>query len=186
MEKVKLKKMKYAIDMWATKMSKGETVPFCALMGDGPPVNPFLELALWIAQRPRHTLPAIGLGMVEKFPMPDSDVVKMRSMCDQLKEEFRLLLGDDGVFLYPTCPVPAPYHNQPLTMIVNFAYTAVFNVLGLPVTAVPMGLSREGVPIGIQVVGNFYQDHLTIAVAEALEKASVAGWVPPFAQSVEQ
>ena len=167
--------------MWMIKMSTGGNTPFCTLMGDGQPVNPFWEMLLWIAQRPNHTLPAIGLGMGEKFPMAESDVVKLRASCEKLKEDFRQLLGDDGVFLYPTYPVPAPYHNQPLVYLLNFAYTGVFNVLGLPSTAVPMGLSKEGVPIGIQVVGNFYNDHLTIAVAEELEK-TFGGWVPPFVQ----
>ena len=152
---------------------------FCNLMGGDKAANPFLELALWIMQKPRHTFPAICLGIGEKFPMAESNVNKLKSMCDQLKEDFRQLLGDDGVFLYPTYPVPAPYHNQPLSMVLNFSYTAVFNILGLPSTSVPMGLSKGGVPIGFQVVGNFYNDHLTIAVAEELERA-FGGWVAPF------
>ena len=180
--KLNLKKMRYSFDMWTIKMGTGGTVSFCNLMGDGTPVNPFWELALWIAQQPRHTLPAIGLGIGEKFPLVESDVIKMRSMCEQLKEEFRQVLGNDGVFLYPTYPLPAPYHNQPLSMVVNFSYTGIFNVLGLPVTSVPMGIGKEGVPIGIQVVGNFYNDHVTIAVAEELEKV-FGGWVSPFPES---
>ena len=106
--KLNLKKMRYAFDMWAIKMGTGDTVSFCTLMGDGTPVNPFWELALWIAQQPRHTLPAIGLGIGEKFPMVESDVIKMRSMCEQLKEEFRQIVGNDGVFLYPYVPFASP------------------------------------------------------------------------------
>ena len=168
--------------MWATKMATSGNPTFCRLMGGEKEANPFWELVLWIMQNPRHTLPAIGLGIGEKIPMAESDVAKLRNMCEQLKEDFRQLLGDDGVFLYPTYPVPAPYHNQPLSMILNFSYTGVFNILGLPTTSVPMGLSKEGVPIGFQVAGNFYNDHLTIAVAEELERA-FGGWVPPFTVS---
>lgn len=61
------------------------------------------------------------------------------------------LLGDDGVLLVPSHPTVAPYHNQPLTKPLNAAYTAIFNVLGLPVTQVPLGLDPCGVPLGIQV-----------------------------------
>ena len=178
-EKVHLNRMKYGFEMWTVKMSTGESIPFCTRMGDGKPVNPFWELLLWILQQPRHTLMAIVLGIGEKVPFPESDIVKFRSMCEQLKDDFRQLLGDDGVFLFPTFPVPAPYHNQPVLAPFDAVYTAVFNVLGLPVTHVPMGLNEEGVPIGIQVVGNFYNDHLTISVAEELEKA-FGGWVAPF------
>lgn len=62
------------------------------------------------------------------------------------------LLGDDGVLLVPPHPTPALYHNQPLTKPLNAAYTAIFNVLGFPVTQVPLGLGSWGVPLGIQVI----------------------------------
>ncbi len=52
----------------------------------------------------------------------------------------------------PSHPTGAPYHNQPLTKPLNAAYTAIFNVLGLPVTQVPLGLGPWGVPLGIQVL----------------------------------
>ena len=77
------------------------------------------------------------------------------------------LLGEDGVLLYPSHPTPAPYHGQALVRTFNFAYTGIFNILGLPVTQVPLevrhivkisisrqvplGISSMGVPLGIQV-----------------------------------
>ena len=48
----------------------------------------------------------------------------------------------------------------------------------LPVTQVPMGLSRAGLPLGLQVVGASARDHVTIAVACALER-ELGGWVRP-------
>ena len=62
------------------------------------------------------------------------------------------LLGDDGVLLVPPHPTAALYHNQPITKPFNAAYTAIFNVLGLPVTQVPLGLGSWGVPLGVQVI----------------------------------
>jgi len=46
------------------------------------------------------------------------------------------------------------------------------------VTQVPLGLNREGLPLGVQVAGPHGRDHLTIAVALELEK-EFGGWVPP-------
>ena len=90
------------------------------------------------------------------------------------------VLGSDGVFLYPVFPHPAPFHNEALLSPLDFAYCGVFNVLGLPATAVPMGLSTdEGLPVGLQVVASQYQDRLSLAVAVELERA-FGGWVPPF------
>ncbi|XP_073961529.1 fatty-acid amide hydrolase 2-B [Choristoneura fumiferana] len=97
---------------------------------------------------------------------------------DDLEKIFVEMLGDDGVFLYPTHPTTAPYHNEPLVKPFNFSYTAVINCLGLPATTVPLGLSSEGLPIGIQVVANHNNDRLCLAVAEELDKA-FGGWVEP-------
>jgi len=88
------------------------------------------------------------------------------------------MLGDDGIFIYPTHPTPAPYHNEPLIKPFNFSYSGIFNVLGLPATHCPMGLNSRGLPIGIQVVAGPDQDRLTLAMAVELEKA-FGGWVPP-------
>jgi fatty acid amide hydrolase 2 len=56
---------------------------------------------------------------------------------------------------------------------------ASFNLLGLPVTQVPLGLSeRSGLPLGVQVAAAPRGDHLTIAAALELERAA-GGWVNP-------
>ena len=55
---------------------------------------------------------------------------------------------------------------------------AVFNLLGLPATAVPLGLNERGLPLGVQVAAGRDRDHVAIAVALELERA-FGGWVPP-------
>uniref|UniRef100_A0A2A4J577 Amidase domain-containing protein n=1 Tax=Heliothis virescens TaxID=7102 RepID=A0A2A4J577_HELVI len=97
---------------------------------------------------------------------------------EDLERTFSEMLGDDGVFFFPSHPTTAPYHNEPLLRPFNFSYTAIINCLGLPATTVPLGLSREGLPIGIQVIANHNQDRLCFAVAEELNQA-FGGWVEP-------
>ena len=84
--------------------------------------------------------------------------------------------------LYPPYISPAPRHRLALLPPIHWAYTALFNVMELPVTQVPLGLSdhrgARGMPLGVQVVGAHGQDHRTIAVALELERA-LGGWVPP-------
>lgn len=111
----------------------------------------------------------------------DMDEGKMKHFVkkrEDLEKVFKDLLGDDGVLLFPTHPTPAPYHNEPVARPFNFSYTAVVNCLGLPATHIPLGLGRDGLPIGIQVIANHDQDRLCLAVAEELGRA-FGGWVEP-------
>ena len=42
-----------------------------------------------------------------------------------------------------------------------------------------MGLSKEGLPTGIQIIAGHKMDHLTIRLAEYFE-SNLVGWIPPF------
>lgn len=99
-------------------------------------------------------------------------------MLNEFKIEFKKILGDDGIFIYPSHSKVAPYHNQPIVQPYNFLYTALFNALQVPVTQCPLGLDSRGLPLGIQVVASPFNDHLTLAVASELEKV-FGGWVCP-------
>jgi len=104
----------------------------------------------------------------------------MRELRDSLLRDLQDLLCSDGVFLYPAYPHPAPFHHEALFSPLDFGYCGIFNVLGLPATTAPMGLSPdEGLPVGIQIVASRYHDALTLAVSVELERV-FGGWVPPF------
>ncbi|KAK9506096.1 hypothetical protein O3M35_008093 [Rhynocoris fuscipes] len=97
---------------------------------------------------------------------------------EKFKAKFKDVLKDNGVLLFPTFPKPALQHYGILTHSYAFYYPMIFNALGLPALHVPLGLDRNGLPIGIQVIAGPYQDRLCIAVAKALEER-FGGWIPP-------
>ncbi|KAM3912374.1 fatty-acid amide hydrolase 2 [Leptodactylus fuscus] len=173
--------LRYSFQIWSASMSsdgnKGES--FTDLMADGGSMWPSLELLKWMFGLSKHTLPAIGLALTEKFANlnPEGNA-KMIQKAKNLKDEINSLLGDDGILLYPSHPKIAPKHNEPLAMPFNFSYCGIFNVLGLPVTQCPLGLSEAGLPLGIQIIASQHNDHLTLALAQHLEK-SLVGWTPP-------
>ncbi|KAM5221686.1 fatty-acid amide hydrolase 2 isoform 3-T3 [Ctenodactylus gundi] len=182
---VKLRQMKYSFQLWVMMMSaKGhnekEPMKFVDLLCDhGKPVNPLWELMKWCFGLSVYTIPSIGLALLEEKMRYDSEKYKkFKAVEESLYKELVEMLGDDGVFLYPSHPTVAPKHHVPLTRPFNFAYTGVFNALGLPVTQCPLGLNTKGLPLGIQVVAGPYNDHLTLAVAQYLEK-TFGGWVCP-------
>jgi len=57
-------------------------------------------------------------------------------------------------------------------------YSQWLNLAGFPGVAVPVGKSREGLPIGVQVIGRPYEEELILAVAEAIERGRGSWEVP--------
>lgn len=97
---------------------------------------------------------------------------------DAIAEELRETIGD-GVLLHPAHPRPAPRHGSTTGRIGLLAPTAVFNLAGVPVTEVPLGLgAASGLPVGVQVAAGLDRDHVSIAVALELERV-FGGWLPP-------
>ncbi|XP_072939461.1 fatty-acid amide hydrolase 2-B-like isoform X2 [Epargyreus clarus] len=127
-----------------------------------------------------HNFTSIAYGPVQKFfdALPKSYYKKLVSIFEEIKTDFDKALSDNAVLFFPAFPYPAHLHYRVFYRFLNCGYLTIFNALGLPVTACPQGLTDKGLPVGIQIVANKYNDHLTIAVAKEFEKA-FGGWVPP-------
>eukprot|EP00388_Colpodella_angusta_P044055 GDKK01061574.1.p1 GENE.GDKK01061574.1~~GDKK01061574.1.p1 ORF type:complete len:243 (-),score=30.53 GDKK01061574.1:451-1179(-) len=198
--------MRQALHMWSSLMSQPLIEnTFSGLMSEFKQLNPFGEFAKWIVGTSEHTIPSIGLLMieaVEDFFIPAATRQKDRDMAKQLIEDVERELGDDGVIITPTYPNPAPKHHQPLWNPLQFQYTALFNSLQLPTTAVPlwdpMAIGKTApspydarrshvrpevmadfhLPRGVQVSAKWGNDILAISVAAELERM-FGGYKPP-------
>lgn len=167
--------LRHAFEIWSALMQAAKPMPFAEQLGQGQRISVLRELLRWPLGRTPHTLPALMLAFLESLPMKARRYVEMGQA---LRAELIEAIGEDGVLLYPPYTRVAPFHNRPLLTPFDFAYCGIFNVLGFPSTQVPLGLNREGVPLGTQLVGIPGKDALTIAVAQALEQ-QFGGWVPP-------
>lgn len=59
-----------------------------------------------------------------------------------------------------------------------FSYAQACNVFALPAVCVPAGRTREGLPIGVQLIGRPFQEQLILAAARVIE-TTLGGWQPP-------
>jgi amidase len=55
-------------------------------------------------------------------------------------------------------------------MLANGVYTMTFNFTGNPVVVIPAGLAKNGLPIGVQIVGRRWQDFHILAISEKLSE----------------
>lgn len=174
---VQVPELAQAFDIWATLM--GDLgIRYDQLVSDGGRVPLARELALWTRGRSRHTgsvLAMIGLDRVMAL-LPDR-APAMRRVATALSTRLDALLGDGAVLLHPTFARVAPRHRTiALGNPADIGLTAVFNILGLPVSVAPIG-EHDGVPTSVQIIGARGQDHRTIAAAIELEQAT-GGWQP--------
>jgi fatty acid amide hydrolase 2 len=132
-----------------------------------------------VRRRGPHTVPlAILLGAEALFArVPQRRARRTLAAGRALAREVAEAIGD-GVMLHPPHARVAPRHGRTVGRPWVITPTAVFNLAGAPVTQVPLGLNPEGLPLGVQVAAGRDRDHVTIAVALALERA-FGGWTPP-------
>ncbi len=175
-----VRRLNRSIEIWSAMLHTSGGPSFRSLMREGrEDMLPILELLRLPFGKSNYTFPGLGLAVLEIVP----NLMKQRTqkLCElggELRRELEELLGDDGVLLFPSYPTVAPRHNLALLPPLKWAYTAIFNVLEMPVTQVPLGLDDRGVPVGVQVAATNQRDHLGIACALELERAC-GGWVPP-------
>ena len=113
--------------------------------------------------------------------LPGSWYVKAQRMRSRLMRAFDEAFGEAEFLLCPTLRTPAPPVGVARVGIEgrDFALhpavtnlTLPFNLAGLPAVAVPWGVSSEGVPISLQVIGRRGRDWDTLAAAQRLQAAA--------------
>ena len=105
---------------------------------------------------------------------------------DLLREKILRQMDNITILLSPVSSAPAFRHGEgnyrPGTGYRDtMRYSQWLNLVGFPGASVPVSLSGDGLPIGVQIVGRPFEDELVLAVAQALEQ-SRGPWPspPPF------
>lgn len=103
---------------------------------------------------------------------------KAQNISRQLRADYDRLLAEHDLLLMPTLPMkaqPLPPPDAPLELVVRRAFemvgnTCVFSLLGHPAMNVPCAFS-EGLPIGMMLVGGYYNESTIYRAAHAFEQA---------------
>jgi amidase len=117
------------------------------------------------------------------------DVLKAWEERDRVRARLLRWMEDMPLFVAPVGAVPAFRHEEfgrielegrsvPTFRAFSDAHAA--NVFDLPAVCVPAGVTREGLPVGVQVVGRPREERRVLAAARVLE-AALGGWRPPHA-----
>ncbi|HZP95360.1 MAG TPA: Asp-tRNA(Asn)/Glu-tRNA(Gln) amidotransferase subunit GatA [Candidatus Limnocylindria bacterium] len=105
----------------------------------------------------------------------DAYYVKAQKVRTLIKAEFDRAFETCDAIVTPTSPTVAfkigQKVNDPLAMYLNDVFTLPGNIAGLPGMSIPCGLS-EGLPVGLQIMANSFQEATMFRVAAAYERAT--------------
>src|SRR5438132_6383735 len=105
----------------------------------------------------------------------DAYYLKAQKVRALLRQDFANAFKECNLILTPTTPTPAFRFGEkvddPLSMYLNDVYTVTANLAGVPGISVPCGLSSEGLPIGLQLLGPYWSESTLFRAAHAYEQA---------------
>lgn len=91
-----------------------------------------------------------------------------------VKKEFKELMCKYDVLLTPTSPTVAfdigTRSNNPLEMYLADVCTVSVNIAGVPAISIPCGIDNTGMPIGVQLIGNYFGEERLLQVAYSYEQ----------------
>ncbi len=106
----------------------------------------------------------------------DAYYLKAQKVRTLIKRDFDDAWNKVDVVLTPTTPSPAFAFGEktgdPLAMYLEDIFTVTVNMAGLPGISVPAGLSSEGTPLGLQLIGKPFDEATLFRSAQAIEDAA--------------
>ena len=115
--------------------------------------------------------------------VPATDYINAQRLRRKMRRDFDKVWNDVDCFMTPTTPNTAPMIGDTTVRLggrdedVRLATTRLvrgINALGYPALSMPCGLSGNGLPIGLQIVGPAFEEALILRVAAALEDGGVS------------
>lgn len=104
-----------------------------------------------------------------------------------IAEDFEAAFRQCDVIMGPTAPTAAfklgEKVSDPVQMYLNDIYTIAANLAGLPAMSIPCGFSKEGLPVGLHVVGNYFDEARMLNVAHRYQQTT--DWHTRMPQGIE-
>jgi len=107
----------------------------------------------------------------------DAYYLKAQKVRAVMKKEFAEVFKKVDFLLGPTTPSAAfklgEKTDDPLEMYLNDIYTVPVNLVGVPAVSIPCGKNREGLPMGLQIIGPQKKDEIVLKAAIMLESLGI-------------
>ncbi|HSD37109.1 MAG TPA: Asp-tRNA(Asn)/Glu-tRNA(Gln) amidotransferase subunit GatA [Rhodocyclaceae bacterium] len=106
----------------------------------------------------------------------DAYYIKAQQLRRLIAQDFQQALQSCDVIAGPVAPTAAwglgQMADDPVQMYLADIYTIAVNLAGLPALSTPAGFSAEGLPVGLQLIGNYFAEAHLLGVAHRLQQAT--------------
>ena len=151
---------------------------FLITMAEGAAVH-----AERIRSRPEDFDPAVRDRLLAAALLPAGWIERAQKFRRQFHDRMLDLFGEIDVIIAPSAPMRAPRIGQETAMFGGVEmpirpnlgmFTQPFSFIGLPVAAIPIAVTGQRMPLGLQAVAAPWREDFALRVARQLEKAGVA------------
>ncbi|WP_416192531.1 Asp-tRNA(Asn)/Glu-tRNA(Gln) amidotransferase subunit GatA [Neisseria sp. CCUG12390] len=108
----------------------------------------------------------------------DAYYLKAQKLRRLVANDFQTAFARCDLILAPTAPTAAPklgeLNHDPVQAYLSDIYTIAVNLAGLPALTLPAGFSSDGLPIGVQLIGNYFSEARILGAAHQMQLES--GW----------
>src|SRR4029434_4198917 len=106
----------------------------------------------------------------------DAYYLKAQQVRRLIAEDFRGAYRSCDVFVGPTPPTAAfrrrATTTEPGEMYLSDIFTVAANLTGAPALSIPCGFDRNGLPIGLQIQGDYFSEAMLLNVAHRFQQAT--------------
>lgn len=102
-------------------------------------------------------------------------IIKKASQVRRLiRDDYLNILKEVDVIISPTAPTTAfkkgEKSNNPIEMYLSDIYTVSVSLAGLPAISVPVGDLLDDLPVGMQIIGNYFKEDLLLNISHKFEE----------------
>jgi amidase len=128
-------------------------------------------------------------GLYAGISLKERQVLETLKQRQALIDQIENFLSEWDVWICPVFPTPAFTHRPPNApvevdgkqvpqILANLQHSVIFNVSGHPAVVIPLGVTRHGLPVGVQLVGRRWHELVLLNAAEQIV-AFTDGYQPP-------
>jgi aspartyl-tRNA(Asn)/glutamyl-tRNA(Gln) amidotransferase subunit A len=133
----------------------------------------------WLTTRPNDYSDDVRKMLIEGNNISAIDYIRAHRVRTEMRREFLKLLKKVDVIVVPTTILTAPRFDDLESIYINgkslevrealLRNTILFNSIGLPAISIPVGLTKDQMPVGVQIVGSLFEEEKILSMAYKYE-----------------